>query len=695
MKKTNKKIAGKKDKKKTYKMYGFLRNTKIQTRLICGFLVLSLIPLLATGLFSYSSSSKAITSKINISNQQLIGQLSINLQNALTEYEKISMEMQMSSEIQGLNFFESKDQLDKQVATNVAQSFFRKKTSSMTNLWSLGIVLYNKQHVVSYDSVKGISENPDFINMIYDNNVDGDPLPKWTVYQFPDGKNALLLTRKIIPEGSGGGGRPVGIFYTLISEPDFRNKISQIEFGTGSTLSIIDSGGIVVTSTKEGTFNTLYDNLQLVEALSNITESDIMVETIGDSVYTVSKLGKTRDWFVVGRVPLSYLHQESETILTQIIIIAIICFMLSLIFSLIISRGVSLPLRNLTQCMREASEGNLAVHITDKHKDEIAHLVNNFNNMVSNIRNLVTIVKQAANRVLTAAGKISNLSDTSCNFSEQISSTIQEIAKGASEQAADVAEGMTCMNKLSEDIVRVSNETNNVLKVVSSTKELSKNTLQSVETLETKAASTYDVNQKVVSDMNSLNAKMQEIKQIINVIVGIAEQTNLLSLNASIEAARAGKAGLGFAVVAEEIRKLADKTREAPIMISDIINEILQDAETTTNATLNASEIIKEQIQSVQETKTAFNTILSAMDSISKQIDNMHVSVKEITTSEAKTTEIFEKVSLVTQQAAATSEEVAASTEEQIASAEDLNRYAKDLNEMSIELEKAISIFKL
>lgn len=88
MKKTTKKIAGKKDKKKTYKMYGFLRNTKIQTRLICGFLVLSLIPLLATGLFSYSSSSKAITSKINISNQQLIGQLSINLQNALTEYEK-------------------------------------------------------------------------------------------------------------------------------------------------------------------------------------------------------------------------------------------------------------------------------------------------------------------------------------------------------------------------------------------------------------------------------------------------------------------------------------------------------------------------------------------------------------------------------------------------------------------------------
>src|SRR5690554_3588183 len=112
MKKQTKRDTGKKFS------YGFLRNTKIQTRLICGFLILSLVPLLATGLFSYTSSSKAITSKIEVSNQQIIGQLSINLQNSLNEYEKISMEMQMSQEIQDLNFFESKDKLDKQVKTN-------------------------------------------------------------------------------------------------------------------------------------------------------------------------------------------------------------------------------------------------------------------------------------------------------------------------------------------------------------------------------------------------------------------------------------------------------------------------------------------------------------------------------------------------------------------------------------------------
>jgi hypothetical protein len=86
------------------KTTSFLRNTKIQTRLISGFLLLSIIPLLLTGLISFNSSSRAIAEKIDISNRQLIGQLGLNIQNLLTEYEKVSMEMQMSDEVQNVNF---------------------------------------------------------------------------------------------------------------------------------------------------------------------------------------------------------------------------------------------------------------------------------------------------------------------------------------------------------------------------------------------------------------------------------------------------------------------------------------------------------------------------------------------------------------------------------------------------------------
>lgn len=113
------------------------------------------------------------------------------------------------------------------------------------------------------------------------------------------------------------------------------------------------------------------------------------------------------------------------------------------------------------------------------------------------------------------------------------------------------------------------------------------------------------------------------------------------------------------------------------------------------NVRKNASIIINEQIEAVQETNSAFKTILSAMDGISEQIDNMGGSVNEITSTEKKTLRIFESVSSVSEQAAATSQEVALSTEEQILAAEELNKHAKDLEKMANQLSKTISQFKL
>ena len=678
------------------KTTSFLRNTKIQTRLISGFLLLSIIPLLLTGLISFNSSSRAIAEKIDISNRQLIGQLGLNIQNLLTEYEKVSMEMQMSDEVQKVNFLENLEALEQNVRKNALQALFRKKTSSMKYLWGTGLILFNKT-VIAYDTVPGLSQNSELIDYLYDSAIETNGLPIWDIKKLSENQNALVMTRKIIPEGSAATGRPIGVYYILIREPNFSEAtIKNINLGTGSNLSIITGQGMVVSST-DGTFNTQYNNAQLISSLPELSDSkeNILVKSIDKSLVTASKLGKTLDWYLVGDIPYSYLNKESTGILTQIIMLTVGCLALALLFSVIIAKGVSDPLKKLTRSMKDASDGNLTVNLTDKNKDEIAQLINDFSSMLAKIRSLVGTVQQSGQAVLSCATEITALSDRSYEFSEQISSTIQEIAKGAGEQATDISDGMQYMNKLSQDIQKVSSDTGNVMTVVRDTKELSENTLSLVTALEEKAMSTRTVNEKVVSDMNSLNTKMKEIQNIISVIVSIAEQTNLLSLNASIEAARAGKAGLGFAVVAEEIRKLADKTREAPMVIANIITEILKDAETTTEATNNASVIINEQIQAVQETSYAFKTILSAMDGISEQINNMEVSVNEITATEKNTIKIFESVSSVSQEAAATSQEVASTTEEQILGAEELNKHAKDLEIMAEQLRKAIEQFKL
>ena len=177
------------------------------------------------------------------------------------------------------------------------------------------------------------------------------------------------MTRKIIPEGSAATGRPIGVYYILIREPNFSEAtIKNINLGTGSNLSIITGQGMVVSST-DGTFNTQYNNAQLISSLPELSDSkeNILVKSIDKSLVTASKLGKTLDWYLVGDIPYSYLNKESTGILTQIIMLTVGCLALALLFSVIIAKGVSDPLKKLTRSMKDASDGNLTVNLTDKN----------------------------------------------------------------------------------------------------------------------------------------------------------------------------------------------------------------------------------------------------------------------------------------------------------------------------------------
>ena len=156
------------------------------------------------------------------------------------------------------------------------------------------------------------------------------------------------------------------------------------------------------------------------------SKENILVKSIDKSLVTASKLGKTLDWYLVGDIPYSYLNKESTGILTQIIMLTVGCLALALLFSVIIAKGVSYPLKKLTRSMKDASDGNLTVNLTDKNKDEIAQLINDFSSMLAKIRSLVGTVQQSGQAVLSFATEITALSDRSYEFSEQISNTIQE-----------------------------------------------------------------------------------------------------------------------------------------------------------------------------------------------------------------------------------------------------------------------------
>jgi methyl-accepting chemotaxis protein len=670
-----------------------LRNSRIQTRLIASFLLLSLLPILIVGFSSYRKSSKAIEDKISTYSVQIIGQVARNIVTELNRYEASLLEISLSQTLsEALSNDQNDDAYERLQAINKVNELFVSKFS-MSDAISSIFVYKDPDFNISYGTSILTSDEETLKNLI--KQADGTKGKMFWTYVYDKTKQPHLFLGKSIKSVTTGENN--GYIFAKLNPNVIVSvyKNVNIGIGKGQGIYILDQTGNVILEPEKTDANESFNSKSTIETLGKSTDKIFDIKIKGERCMAAPTNLEGTTWSIVGTIPYSYLNSESKSIGSIILISFLICLVIAVILSFIIAGSIASPLSKLSRLMKEAKDGNLTINIKDDGKDEIGQVVNNFNDMVSNIRSLITKVHNSTQNVLANAQRISTSSEHSYSSSEQISLTIQEIAKGASEQASEITQGMDHMNKLSNDINKVGSDTTNVLQVVNNTKKLSENALLAVKTLNDKAMSTNQVTEKIVQDINILNTDMKEIKKIVKVIVGIAEQTNLLSLNAAIEAARAGEAGRGFAVVADEVKKLADQSKDASIMINNILNNIQQKTEVTTEAANTASTIIKEQMNAVHETDGAFKTILNAMHGISDQIDNMELSVKEILTSKEKTLSVIENVSAVSEEAAATSQEVSASTEEQMSGAEELSNFAKDLITMAQELDDAIKQFKL
>ena len=191
-----------------------------------------------------------------------------------------------------------------------------------------------------------------------------------------------------------------------------------------------------------------------------------------------------------------------------------------------------------------------------------------------------------------------------------------------------------------------------------------------------------------------LSARSKEIGQILDVISGIANQTNLLALNAAIEAARAGEHGKGFAVVADEVRKLAEQSQSSTQTIAQLINIIQNDTEKSVQIMNEAMIKAQEGVAVSQQTSEKFKIILNRTKNMTPQVEDITSAIEEISA-------VFEEISATTtdvlaqaREISANSGEMAASTEEQLASMQEINAATQLLEKTSQELNELVNKFQ-
>lgn len=668
-----------------------LRRFKIQQRLIVSFLLLSLVPLIIMGIFSYSKAKDAIHMKISTYSVQIMNGINENIKTEILKYENILAIIGYSDQVQNYSSkINPNDPYESMLTKNDTLKVFRDNSAATKEITEVALIP-DKLEPLSIYGFRNTNKDQ-LTGFLKEVEADKSSTPHWSIAQGEGDAVSLVVAREII--GTNGNGRP-GITFLGINQSLIASKFEKIDIGQGSEIFIMDSKGLVLSSrNKEIPVYKEYADKELIKELEKANKEKKQFFNYKNQLVTYT-LNSTAGWYIVGLIPYSYLNAEVSSIAYGIGVLIILCMLIALLLSFTVSGSISSPLKKLEGLMVEASNGNLTIKIEDKSRDEIGNVIHNFNNMVTNIRSLVSKVNGLSQNVLGSSEKIFDSAEKSYSASEQISTTIQEVAKGASNQASDISQGVIYTNDLSDGINRVDGDMNNVSEVITNASKLGEEAMVAVKLLNDKAIESSNVSEKIVTDINSLSNDMKEIKEIVKVIVGIAEQTNLLSLNAAIEAARAGEAGRGFAVVADEVKKLAEQSKQASVMINNIINGIQNKTERTVSAANNGNVIMKQQIEVVHKAGHSFKTILKSFDNIVEHMENMRSSVKDMLTSKDKTMEVIENISAVSEEAAATAEEVSASTQEQIAGAEVLSSLAKDLTAAAQELNVAVSIFKV
>ncbi|ACL71012.1 methyl-accepting chemotaxis sensory transducer [Halothermothrix orenii H 168] len=327
--------------------------------------------------------------------------------------------------------------------------------------------------------------------------------------------------------------------------------------------------------------------------------------------------------------------------------------------------------------------------------DEMSTLGGLFNKLVSNLREMIGQVVWVSKKMASASEDLSSSGEDLARTAEQVSISIQNVAADADREASQINNGRNNVDSLVDQIKGVVDLSEKMNTQAENVMDNIKDGNNYISTSVEKITNVKDNSREIASTINSLGKMSREIGNIIELIDGIAAQTNLLALNAAIEAARAGQAGQGFSVVADEIRQLAEESSKATEQIATLINDIqgsVEDAVTKMDDTENA---VDESVNIIEKTGNSFNEINSAATNLSSLIKGITERASLMAEDSDQVERVIDNIAEVSEQVAGNAEEVSASSEEQIAATEEIAASARELASMAEELSQAVNRFKL
>ncbi|MGD6804746.1 methyl-accepting chemotaxis protein [Rossellomorea vietnamensis] len=353
------------------------------------------------------------------------------------------------------------------------------------------------------------------------------------------------------------------------------------------------------------------------------------------------------------------------------------------------------PLSKLSHLAQQIAEGNLNVEELEiKSKDEVAVLTKSFNKMSHNLKSLLQSVHQASENVAASSEQLLASAAQTNTATQQVSASVDEIASGGEHQLRQVQESTQAITEVAGGIQLIANTSASVAKSSDETSQKSQTGEDNITQALSQMRTIEENVSKTAHAIKKLDDRSKEIENIVAAITNISSQTNLLALNAAIEAARAGEHGKGFAVVADEVRKLAEESNNSAQQITSLIHSIQADTLTTVDQMNQVTEDVNTGVSLIEHTGKTFKDILESAQNVASQVQEVTGVSEQMAASAQQVSASFEAFSSISENASARTQTVAGLAEEQSASMEEITASAESLSKLAQDLQEQLGRFK-